>query len=76
MSNDRSMKRYVRLRMAETGERYTVALRTIQNSQAEFLRLKEVDRQVRQRQRYPTTVRDGLDRRHILSAWETSRSSH
>lgn len=62
--------------MAETGERYTTALRAIQADPAEWARLRVADRQLRERASYPFTPRDGLDRRHVLSAWETQRRKH
>ena len=71
-----TLKRLVRIRMAETGEKYTKALRAIEADPAEFVRLKETDRQMRERARYPFTPRDGLDSRHVLSAWETQRGRH
>lgn len=74
--NGKSLKRLVRLRMAETGEKYTTALRAIEADPAEFARLKAADVSMSQRRRYPSTNRDGLDRRHLLSAWETSRRAH
>jgi hypothetical protein len=70
------MSRLVRYRMAETGEKYTKALRAIKADPAERARLKEADRQMRERERYPFTSRDGLDGRHVLSAFETARGRH
>lgn len=71
------IKRLTRNRMARTGEKYMVARRAILEADpAEFARLKEEDRQILSRHRYPDTSRDGLDRRHVLSAWETDRRKH
>lgn len=72
----RTLKRLVRLRMSQTGERYTAALRAIQADPAEFARLRAADRQMQDRARYPSTPQDGLDRRHVLSAFETARPRH
>jgi hypothetical protein len=70
-------KRLVRLRMSETGEKYTTALRAIAALDAESVAaLRERDRQMRRRQQYPFTDRDGLSARHVLSAMETNRSRH
>ena len=71
-----ALSRLVRYRMAETGERYTKALQAIRADPAELARLKAADRQMRERMRYPSTPHDGLDRRHVLSAWETQRGMH
>jgi hypothetical protein len=62
--------------MAETGEKYTTALRAIQADPAELARIKSAIRQAQERRRYPFTDRDGLDRRYLLSGWETSRTRH
>ena len=70
------MSRIVRYRMAETGERYTQALAAIRADPAEEARLRAADRQMRERMRYPFTPRDGLDARHVLSAFETQRGRH
>ena len=74
MSN--SLSRLVRHRMSETGEKYTTALRAIKADPAEHSRLRAAERQMRERIRYPSTPRDGLDARHVLSAWETQRARH
>lgn len=74
--NSRSFKRLIRLRMAETGEKYTAAMRALQADPAEVARLRGLVHQARQLQRYPFTDRDGLDGRHVLSAWETARRGH
>ena len=71
-----ALSRLVRYRMAETGEKYTKALRAIQADPAELSRLKAADRRMRERMRYPFTPHDGLDARHVPSAWETSRGRH
>lgn len=71
-----ALSRLVRYRMAETGEKYTKALRAIRADPAELARLKAADRQMRERMRYPFTPRDGLDARHVLSAFETDRGRH
>jgi hypothetical protein len=71
-----SLSRMARYRMAETGEKYAQALRAIKDDPAERARLKEADRQMRERARYPFTSRDGLDSRHVLSAFETARGRH
>lgn len=76
MSKGRSMSRLVRYRMAETGEKYTTALRAIQSDPAEKARLVSVLKKLGNRRRYPFTARDGLDRRHVLSAFETQRRAH
>jgi hypothetical protein len=62
--------------MSETGEKYTTALRAIQADPSERARLRAADRQMRERALYPSTPRDGLDARYVLSAWETSRNRH
>ena len=72
----RALSRLVRYRMSEIGEKYTKALRAIQADPAEFARLQEAERQMRERALYPFTSRDGLDSRHVLSAWETGRGKH
>ena len=72
----RSLSRLVRYRMSETGEKYTTALRVIQADPAERARLREAERRMRDLARYPFTPRDGLDSRHVLSAWETARGRH
>lgn len=71
-----NLKKATRLRMAETGEKYTQARRAILADPAEFSRLRDILDYARERHRYPSTDRDGLDRRHLLSAWETSRRAH
>lgn len=71
-----AISRLVRYRMAETGEKYTAALRAIRADPAEHARLRAAVRQMRDRRRYPFTPRDGLDARHVLSAWETARRRH
>jgi len=71
-----AVSRLVRYRMAETGENYTKALWAIRSDPAEETRLRVADRQMRERARYPSTPHDGLDRRHVLSAWETQRARH
>lgn len=71
-----ALSRLARHRMAETGERYMTARRAILSDPAERARLREADRQMRERARYPVAARDGLDRRHVLSAWETQRRRH
>lgn len=70
------MSRKVRYRMAETGEQYTTALRVIRADPQESERLREILQSLRNRRRYPFTDRDGLDRRHVLSAFETQRRTH
>jgi hypothetical protein len=63
--------------MSEAGEKYTAALRAIAALDADDLAaLRERDRLMRRRQQYPSTDRDGLSPRHVLSAFETSRSRH
>jgi hypothetical protein len=62
--------------MTETGEKYTTALRAVQGDLAERRRLRGILRKLETRRRYPFTNRDGLDRRHVLSAWETQRRAH
>lgn len=74
MSN--SMSRMVRYRMAETGEKYTTALRAIKSDAAEKARLAEIQKRLRKRRQYPFTDEDGLNRRHLLSAFETQRRRH
>lgn len=74
MSN--AMSRMARWRMAETGEKYTDALREIQADPQEMRRLKDALRIAGNRKRYPFTDRDGLDRRHVLSSFETQRRGH
>lgn len=76
MTANAQFKRLVRYRMAETGESYCIARRAIEQDPAELARIKELDRQMRDRQRYPSTDRDGLDARHALSAFETNRRQH
>jgi hypothetical protein len=71
-----ALSRLVRHRMAETGEKYTTALRAIQASPAEKKRLRLAEQAMRARMCYPCTPRDGLDARHVLSAWETQRRGH
>ena len=71
-----ALSRIVRYRMAETGEKYTKALRAIRSDPAEEAQLRAADRQMRERMRYPLTPRDGLDARHMLSAFETQRRRH
>ena len=71
-----ALSRIVRYRMAETGEKYTKALRAIRSDPAEEAQLRAADRQMRERMRYPSTPRDGLDARHVLSAFETQRGRH
>lgn len=70
------MSRLVRYRMTETGEKYTTALRAIQADPEEKTRLRMILRTLANRQRYPFTDRDGLSRRHVLSAFETQRRTH
>jgi hypothetical protein len=71
------VKKLTRLRMAETGEKYTTARRAVLAlSNEEWTALRERERQMRARQRYPVNDRDGLDRRHVLSAMETNRRRH
>ncbi len=70
------LKRVTRLRMAETGEKYTRARRAVLEDHAEFTRLREMIRFTDNRRRYPSTDREGLDRRHLLSAFETTRARH
>jgi hypothetical protein len=73
----RLMKRLARNRVARTGEKYTEALRALQAAGPEEIRAaRDEDRQIRDRQRYPSTPADGLGRRHVLSAFETSRRRH
>ncbi len=74
MSN--SLSRLTRTRMAETGEKYTAARRVLLADPAARARARETERAARERARYPVTDRDGLDRRHVLSAWETTRRRH
>jgi hypothetical protein len=72
-----TLKRLTRLRMSETGQKYTACLRAITAMDEEsFAALRERDEQMRRRQRYPVTDRDGLPSWHVLSAMETSRSRH
>lgn len=71
-----SKSRAVRLRMADTGEKYTQALRYLESNPDEYRRLKSILEFSDRRRRYPDTNRDGLDRRHLLSAFETSRRKH
>jgi len=71
-----NLSRLVRHRMAETGEKYTAALRAIRADPAEKTRLRIAEQGMRARMRYPCTPRDGLDARHVLSAWETQRRKH
>jgi len=71
-----ALSRLVRFRMAETGEKYMTALRAIQADPAEKQRLRAAERSMRARMRYPCTLRDGLDARRVLSAWETQRRRH
>lgn len=70
------MSRLVRYRMAETGEKYTTALRAIQTDPEEKARLRGILRILRNRKCYPFTDRDGLGKRHVLSAFETQRRTH
>lgn len=70
------LKRLTRYRMAETGEKYTTARRALLADPAEFARVREAERLAQSRARYPFTAGDGLDRRHVLSAWETTRRRH
>jgi hypothetical protein len=70
------LQRVARLRQAETGEKYTAARRAVMTDPAEFGRLKAMIRFTDARRRYPSTGREGLDRRHVLSAFETSRRAH
>jgi hypothetical protein len=70
------MSRLVRYRMAETGEKYTTALLAIRSDPQESRRLKEIQRVLGNRRRYPFTDRDGLGGRHVLSAFETQRRRH
>jgi hypothetical protein len=70
------MKKAVRLRMARTGEKYTRALRALQADPGEFERLAAELRRLATRRRYPFTGQDGLDRHHVLSAFETQRRAH
>lgn len=69
-------KRVVRYRMSETGEKYTTALRAIDADPSEFHRIRAILRKLDNRKRYPSTDRDGLDQRHILSSFETQRRRH
>lgn len=71
-----TMKKAVRLRMSRTGEKYTAALRALQADSGELDRLAAELRRLAARRRYPFTDRDGLDRRHVLSAFETQRRAH
>jgi hypothetical protein len=66
----------VRYRMAETGEKYTTALRAVQADPAERKRLQDIRRKLYRRRHYPFSDKEGLDRRHVLSAWETQRRAH
>ena len=73
----RTLKQLVRLRMAETGEKYTTALRFIEQADMEYMSgLKARMAAMKQRAKYPFTDRDGLSRRHVLSAMETNRRHH
>lgn len=72
----RTRTRMIRLRMAETGEKYTTAMRAIEADALEQSRLREALQLSGNRARYPFTDRDGLDRRHVLSAFETQRGRH
>ncbi len=74
MSN--TLKRLTRYRMAETGEKYTTARRALLADPAEFARVRKAERAMRDRSHYPFTPSDGLDRRHVLSAFETARRNH
>lgn len=68
--------RIVRYRMAETGESYCAALRAIKADPDECARLIAAEREMRKRRAYPSTERDGLDARHLLSGFETTRRRH
>jgi hypothetical protein len=70
------MSRITRYRMAETGEKYTTALAAINADPQEKRRLVEIQRVLANRRKYPFTDRDGLDARHVLSAFETQRPRH
>jgi len=70
-------KQLIRLRMAGTGEKYTTARRAVLALNSEdWAALLSRYRQMKNRQKYPSTDRDGLDRRHLLSAVETNRRKH
>jgi hypothetical protein len=62
--------------MARTGEKYTVALRVLLADPAALADARAEDKLIRVRQEYPSTPRDGLDGRHVLSAFETARRRH
>lgn len=70
------LKRLTRYRMAQTGEKYTAARRALLGDERELQAARDADRARRNRRRYPFTPHDGLDGRHLLSAWETSRRGH
>jgi hypothetical protein len=70
------LQRLTRWRMAATGENYLTARRALLADQAAFDAARAERRRAIERQRYPATDRDGLDRRHVLSAWETARRRH
>jgi hypothetical protein len=72
----RLLKRLTRFRMAQTGERYTEARRALLADPAEFARVRAAEAAAQRRAAYPSTDRDGLGARHVLSAWETARRRH
>lgn len=75
MNADR--KQLIRFRMAETGEKYCAAMRAIGGlSPEDRAALRERYKQMRRRQQYPSTDRDGLPGQHLLSAMETNRRRH
>lgn len=76
MPSNGRLKKMVRYRMAETGEKYTTALRAVEDDPAERERLGGILDSLALRRRYPFTNRDGLDGRHVLSSFEAQRRRH